>query len=70
MNPFESTTKFYITKWKLVMQIITKLSLITLCLSATLAAPISAKDVTIYYTNDLHAHVSREKSPPLIKTEP
>jgi 2',3'-cyclic-nucleotide 2'-phosphodiesterase (5'-nucleotidase family) len=39
----------------------TKLSLITLCLSATLVAPISAKDVTIYYTNDLHAHVSPGK---------
>lgn len=49
------------------MQIITKLSLITLCLSATLAAPISAKDVTIYYTNDLHAHVSPGKIPAVDK---
>jgi 2',3'-cyclic-nucleotide 2'-phosphodiesterase (5'-nucleotidase family) len=43
------------------MKIMTKLSLITLCLSAALVAPISAKDVTIYYTNDLHAHVSPGK---------
>jgi 2',3'-cyclic-nucleotide 2'-phosphodiesterase (5'-nucleotidase family) len=41
----------------------TKLSLIALCLSATLTASVSAKDVTIYYTNDLHAHVSPGKIP-------
>lgn len=43
------------------MKIRIKLNLITLCLSATLAASVSAKDVTIYYTNDLHAHVSPVK---------
>ena len=49
------------------MKIMTKLSLITLCLSAALVAPISAKDVTIYYTNDLHAHVSPGKIPAVDK---
>ncbi|EKJ3309535.1 TPA: bifunctional metallophosphatase/5'-nucleotidase [Escherichia coli] len=45
------------------MKIKTKFSLITLCLSAALVSPVNAKDVTIYYTNDLHAHVSPGKLP-------
>lgn len=45
------------------MKIKTKFSLITLCLSTALVSPINAKDVTIYYTNDLHAHVSPGKLP-------
>lgn len=49
------------------MKITIKLSLITLCLFATLTASISAKDVTIYYTNDLHAHVSPGKIPAIDK---
>lgn len=49
------------------MNIKIKLSLITLCLSATLATSVNAKDVTIYYTNDLHAHVSPGKIPAVDK---
>lgn len=49
------------------MKIRTKLNFITLCLSATLAASVNAKDVTIYYTNDLHAHVSPGKIPAVDK---
>lgn len=45
------------------MKIKTKFNLITLCLSTALVSPINAKDVTIYYTNDLHAHVSPGKLP-------
>lgn len=44
-----------------------KLSLIALCMSATLVASVSAKNVTIYYTNDLHAHVSPGKIPAIDK---
>ncbi len=44
-----------------------KLSLITLCWFATLTASAHAKDVTIYYTNDLHAHVSPGKLPAVDK---
>ncbi len=44
-----------------------KLSLITLCWFATLTASVHAKDVTIYYTNDLHAHVSPGKLPTVDK---
>jgi len=44
-----------------------KLSLIALCMSATLVASVSAKNVTIYYTNDLHAHVSPGKIPAVDK---
>lgn len=49
------------------MKIRTKLNFIILCLSATLAASVNAKDVTIYYTNDLHAHVSPGKIPAVDK---
>lgn len=44
-----------------------KLSLITLCWFATLTASVHAKDVTIYYTNDLHDHVSPGKLPTVDK---
>ena len=49
------------------MKIKTKLSLITFCLSAMLVTPVNARDVTIYYTNDLHAHVSPGKIPAVDK---
>lgn len=54
MDPFQAI----IFSRELIMKKNIKLSLITLCWFATLTASVHAKDVTIYYTNDLHAHVS------------
>nr|WP_276581065.1 bifunctional UDP-sugar hydrolase/5'-nucleotidase [Citrobacter cronae] len=52
------------------MNKVPSLSLITLCLglSSVISFSVDARDITIYYTNDLHAHVSPEIVPYVSKT--
>lgn len=47
-------------------------SLLALCigLSSSISMSVNAKDITIYYTNDLHAHVTPEIIPYISKTRP
>lgn len=48
------------------------ISLLSLCigLSSAISFSADARDITIYYTNDLHAHVNPEIIPYVSKTRP
>lgn len=48
------------------------ISLLSLCigLSSAISFSADARDITIYYTNDLHAHVTPEIIPYVSKTRP
>lgn len=52
------------------MNKVPSVSLITLYLglSSAISFSVDARDITIYYTNDLHAHVSPEIVPYISKT--